>query len=122
MKELNIYQRLVEFQKEVGKVTKGSVNPHFRSKFADINAVLETIMPVLNKHGIAVTQLPTMDNGMQILHTKLFNIDKPEEFIEAKTPMIMTKNDAQAYGSSLTYCRRYSLVSMLNLEIGRAHV
>ena len=109
-------QKLIEFHMEVGKVRKTSMNPHFKSKFADINAVLAVVMPVLTSKGILVVQSPNITESGHVLVTKLINADDSSEFLESVTPLILPKHDMQAYGSAVTYARRYALMCMLDLE------
>ena len=53
MKE--IYTALLEAKKEIGKATKNATNPHFKNKYVDINALIETVEPVLLSKGLVVT-------------------------------------------------------------------
>ena len=102
---------------EVGKVRKTGTNPHFKSRYADINAVLAVIMPVLTSKGVLVIQSPDIKEGLgHVLITRLINSDDSQDFFESVTPLILPKHDMQAYGSAVTYARRYSLMCMLDLE------
>lgn len=114
--KISLHRRLLSFHMEVGKVRKDSTNPHFRSRYADINSVLQVVMPVLTSHGIIVTQLPNIDEGQHVLVTKVINADDKDDFIQSITPLIIQKNDMQGYGSAVTYARRYALMCMLDLE------
>ncbi len=108
--------KLIEFHMEVGKVRKTGTNPHFRSKYADINAVLDVIMPVLTSKGILLVQSPNITESGHVLITKLINTDDSADYLESITPLILPKHDMQAYGSAVTYARRYALMCMLDLE------
>ncbi len=114
--KITLHRRLLAFHMEVGKIRKTGTNPHFRSRYADINAVLETVMPVLTSNGIILMQMPDINEFGHVLVTKLVNADNPDEFIMSTTPLILPKHDMQAYGSAVTYSRRYALISMLDLE------
>jgi len=116
--KLTLHQRLIQFHELVGTVRKTATNPHFRSNFADVNTVLATVMPILTQVGIIVTQLPKMtENGGMYLETVLANADDKEDSIKSDIPIhLADKNNPQKLGSALTYMRRYSLVSMLQLE------
>jgi hypothetical protein len=52
----NLAAKLLEVQKEVGAIKKDSVNPFFKSKYADINSYIDTVKPILNKHGVVLLQ------------------------------------------------------------------
>ena len=108
--------KLIEFHMEVGKVRKTGTNPHFKSKYADINAVLDVIMPVLTSKGILLIQSPNITESGHVLITKLINADDSADYLESVTPLILPKHDMQAYGSAVTYARRYALMCMLDLE------
>lgn len=109
-------QKLIEFHMEVGTVRKTSTNPHFKSNFADINAVLSVVMPVATSKGIVIVQSPSITESGHVLITKLINADDSSDFLESVTPLILPKHDMQAYGSAVTYARRYALMCMLDLE------
>ena len=50
---------------EIEAATKSANNPHFKSKYADITAVIEAIKPALIKHGLFFTQRPQpTENGI----------------------------------------------------------
>lgn len=108
---MSIYKSLSKFHEEVGKVTKDSTNPHFKSKYADIDTVLDAIREPLKKAGLCFTQLP-QQGGLKTIIATIDGDDKIEGFCEYN----LSKNDMQGLGSAITYARRYSLVSMLGLE------
>ncbi len=115
--KITLHRRLLAFHMAVGKIRKTGTNPHFRSRYADINAVLETVMPVLTSNGIILVQMPDIiENVGHVLVTYLVNADDKTDFIKSTTPLILPKHDMQAYGSAVTYARRYALISMLDLE------
>ena len=64
-----IASALTKVQSEMGTVSKSSVNPFFKSKYADINDVLITALPVLTKNGMSVFQgnrYCTASNGFYV--------------------------------------------------------
>lgn len=101
-------------QGEMTHAKKESVNPHFKSKYADLSSVWDAIREPLSKNGLCVTQLPMDDNGKSVLLTVLMH--KSGEFVESHTPILSLKNDAQGYGSALTYARRYALASIIGIS------
>jgi hypothetical protein len=112
MKE--IAKALVAAQKEMGNAKKDSVNPFFKSKYADLNSVREACMPALNNHGIAVLQPHVHIDGKNFVKTLLLH--ESGEYIECLTEIIYNKiNDAQAQGSGISYARRYGLQSLINI-------
>lgn len=99
-------------QKNMGNATKGASNPFFKSKFADLNAVREACLPVLNENGITVLQPTTVYEGKSYVETTLLH--ESGEWLSSLTEIIANKqNDAQAHGSGVSYARRYGLQSFL---------
>jgi hypothetical protein len=49
----NIATALVLAQSEMSNPVKQASNPFFKSKYSDLNAVREAILPILNKHKTA---------------------------------------------------------------------
>ena len=97
-------------------VKKNSKNPFFKSNYADINIVLETINPVCETLGLVVFQAPRIIDGNDVLYTKISLADNPSEFFEGELRLLLPSADMQKLGSAVTYARRYSLVTMFNLE------
>ncbi len=121
MENKNIYQKLLEAQKEIGAIKKDSDNPFFKSKYVDINGILAIVKPILNKNGLVLTQGirrglfsedHTASNGIE---TKIVNAENPLEEISnfCEIPMM---SKPQETGSAITYFRRYALQSLLALE------
>jgi len=101
---------LVGFHKEVGKIVKNAKNPFFKSSYGDLNSYLAEIREPLYNNGLVLIQLP-ITNG---LTTTLAH--SSGQFISETMEMQPSKNDPQGQGSALTYMRRYSLASVLNLN------
>jgi hypothetical protein len=63
---------LLAFQHEAPKLRKAGENPHFRSRFVTLDTIVETVGPLLNKHGLVWTTLPGRDStGEPALHYRL---------------------------------------------------
>ena len=112
MKEIS--KAILAAQMEMGNATKGSSNPFFKSKYADLNAIREACIPALHKHGISCLQPTVHIDGKNFIKTILLH--ESGETFEGLTEIIYSKiNDAQAQGSGITYARRYGLQSLLNI-------
>ncbi|MFZ4797070.1 MAG: ERF family protein [Bacteroidia bacterium] len=112
MKEIS--KAILAAQMEMGNATKGSSNPFFKSKYADLNAIREACIPALHKHGISCLQPTVHIEGKNFIKTILLH--ESGETFEGLTEIIYSKiNDAQAQGSGITYARRYGLQSLLNI-------
>ena len=117
MKENNIYQAILQARGMIGSVTKNAKNPFFKSNYADINNVIESISPVCQSLGIVFTQCPKVtENNADVLVTRLTLQDNPKEFIESEVRLFLPTADMQKLGSAITYARRYALISMFGLE------
>jgi len=101
---------------EIEAATKSAANPHFKSKYADLTSVIEAIKPALIKHGLFFTQRPApSDNGITI-ETVLHHAGG-ETLTLGSLFVPANKNDAQAFGSALTYARRYALVTAFGVPV-----
>lgn len=105
---------LVAAQAEMGDVAKDAKNPFFKSNYATLNAVREASMPFLSKHKLSIIQpLVTKDNK-QYVETVILH--ESGEYIMGEMEVTAKPNaNAQEIGSSVSYSRRYSLMSILNL-------
>ena len=113
--ETNIKQistAFVKAQSEMSNAKKGSSNPFFKSKYADLNSIREASIPVLNAHGISVLQPIVHIDGKNFVKTILLH--ESGESLDSHTEIVYSKsNDAQAQGSGISYARRYGLQSFL---------
>jgi hypothetical protein len=109
----NIAGALVDFQSSVSKVAKESNNPFFKSKYASLANILDTIQKPLSECGLAISQFPDGN----ALTTILLHADSGEWMESSYVMPVAKQNDPQAMGSAMTYARRYALGSILNLNI-----
>jgi hypothetical protein len=101
---------LVKAQSEYGPALKSSENPHYKSRYADLASCIDAVVGSLNKNGIALMQrvLPC-SSGVAV--ETIFIHTSGETISSGPLHVPVQKNDAQGYGSALTYARRYSLMS-----------
>lgn len=110
----NLIQALVSARAEMTAPKKTSSNPAFRSKFADLAAILEAVEPALTKHGLAVTQsMRTAPEGVMLLDTTLWHTSG--ESLTSTAELHPEKATLQGLGSAITYLRRYQLQALLCL-------
>lgn len=101
---------LLAAQKAIKAALKDSTNPHFKSKYADLSSVIDAVKNALNEQGITFLQgVQHADNGVAV-ETMLLH--KSGEWISSTLDVPASKQDAQGYGSAITYGRRYGLQSM----------
>lgn len=100
-------------QGEIEDATKAGLNPHFKSKYADLAAVRAVIRGPLAKHGLSIVQLPRAQNGVVEVDTMLLH--KSGEYISETLRMPVAQMNAHGIGSAITYARRYGLMTILCL-------
>ena len=110
---------LVKFNSEVSKIAKDAKNPFFKSNYVTLDKLIEATRPILQENGLVVMQSPlSKEDGSIGIQTLL--IHESGEFIESE-PIFMKPakaNDPQQAGSIISYMRRYSYQSILNLNTG----
>ena len=103
---------LFEFQGKVTSVKKNAMNGQFKKNYADISSILETIYPILQECGLFVTQHPHED----VLITTVYHAESGEFMQSEQILRMKDASNAHAYGSSLTYARRYALAGIFSLN------
>lgn len=104
---------LAKAQQEIGPAYKDSVNPFFKSKYADLSSVWSACKQPLTKNGLAVLQTVEYQGERMVLVTTLAHCSG--QWIKSCMPIISAKQDAQGIGSAITYMRRYSLAAMVGV-------
>lgn len=109
---IEISKALVEFHKSCPKIIKKSKNPFFKSTYASLSDILDTVDPKLAEYGLVILQFPENNNELitRLLHTS-------GEFFESSYTMKPAQDTPQGIGSCITYQRRYAIGSILNLNI-----
>lgn len=114
-------------QAELPVVVKNKKNDHTRSNYADLAAIEEQAMPVIHKHGFAVSFQPDGYNDKgelrirwEISHEGGHSRDGIGEIPvdEAGSQGKVNKTGTQAFGSTATYGRRYLLCMLFNISTG----
>ena len=108
-----LFAALAKAQGEVENASKSSNNPHFKSKYADLAEVLNTVRPVFAKNDLSIMQ-STAFNGSFVSVTTLV-AHKSGGLIYSTASCVPGKTDAQGIGSATTYLRRYSLAAMAGI-------
>lgn len=106
---------LLDFQGRVEGVSRDSDNPFFKSKYADLEQVVNTARPHLQEAGIAFLQSPgAIVDGCLSMTTMLVHSGSGE-WIRGTGDIPLGKKDPQGAGSAQTYAQRYHLMAMLGL-------
>tara|TARA_R100001443_G_scaffold24066_1_gene36170 strand:+ start:3005 stop:3658 length:654 start_codon:yes stop_codon:yes gene_type:complete len=112
----DLFTALIKAQSEMGSAVKDSKNPHFRSRYASLAAVIDAVIPVLNANGVGVLQLPSIE-GSEVRLTTILMHSSGQRLSSTVGAPLGKKQDAQAVGSAITYLRRYSLQSIMGLPV-----
>ena len=112
----NLAAAMLKVQKQLRPALKDSYNGFTQSKYATLNSVMDACSEALIDNEIWVTQypVPTEGDSQLGLVTKLVHAESGE-WQKSLISMPLAKADPQAYGSALTYARRYGLSSMIGL-------
>ena len=107
-------ESLASAQPKIGIAIKNAVNPHLKNRYADLGAVWDACSDALKSCGLAVVQMPQpSDDGK--LHLETILIHKSGQWISGEAVVPIAKQDAQGYGATLTYARRYGLAALLGI-------
>ena len=111
---VKLFSAMAKAFPEIENATKDKVNPAFRSKYADLGAVVEAVKPALVKNDLWFAQINHEQSGGVCIETIVCH-SSGEQFSFGKLFLPAAKQDAQGYGSALTYARRYSLMSAFGI-------
>ncbi len=95
---------------EIEAATKDKTNPHFKSKYADLGSVIDAVKGPLIKYGLFFTQRShPAGNGVSV--ETVLHHSGGEQLSLGILFVPANKQDAQGFGSALTYARRYGLMT-----------
>lgn len=106
-----IGKALAKAQHEMKPAKFNKVNPHYKSKYADLAAIREATLPALNKNGMALYQGMSLNGTGVVLRTLL--IHESGQTLESEYPIPL--DQPQKMGSALTYARRYCWSAMCGI-------
>lgn len=123
---MEIAKALAAAQGEMSGAKKGSANPFFSSRYADLAAVIGAIREPLAKHGLAHVQIPGGDEGGMYLETLILHSSgewirgrihmNPPDVFHKESREWVSGDTPQGRGSVISYMRRYALQAMCGLE------
>ncbi len=103
----NLIQALLQAQTEITHAMKDSKNPFYGQGYASLEQVINTVKEPLNKNGIYFQQNSSLNEHGAVCETIFYGHDAQLSAGQVFVPA--DKHDPQAFGSALTYSRRYSL-------------
>lgn len=105
-----LFAALAAAQAAVKNADKNAQNPHYRSRYADLAEVLNTVRVDYAKNGIGILQAPSFDGAMVHVETVLTHASGG--WVSATASCVPARSDAQGIGAATTYLRRYGLAAM----------
>ena len=110
----HIASAFVRAKRAFGPVLKDKTNPAFKSKYADLAACIEAVDKACLDEGIACYQ-DTFEDLTGVTVETVFLHESGESLRCGKLHVPASKQDPQGFGSALSYCRRYSLLTACGL-------
>lgn len=110
----SIISSLAKALAEIEGVQKNKANPGLKgARYADLSAVIDAIDPI-KTHGLWFRQVPKRDSDGALIETFYIH-ESGDELSAGETFVPASKKDPQGFGSALTYCRRYGLMTAFGL-------
>jgi|TARA_R100000479_G_scaffold32555_1_gene13230 hypothetical protein len=98
---------MIKATENLNHIVNDSSNPFFKSKYASLKQVLDTVKQPYAEQGIHIQQISHESDTGAVVETVFFG--HGGELSTGKVHMPSPKTDPQAFGSALSYAKRYSL-------------
>lgn len=108
-----LFAALAKAQGAIENASKNSANPHFKSKYADLAEVLNTIRPEFTANGLSLIQSTGFDGSL--VHVTTVLAHSSGGYVTTTASCTPAKSDAQGIGSATTYLRRYSAAAVAGI-------
>jgi hypothetical protein len=109
-----LFSAFVRAQRKFGPAIKKADNKHLKTRYADLSSCVDAIIDGLHAEGFAFTQYTEPDETHILIRTVLIH-ESGGILTLGELKMPVFKNDAHGWGASLTYCRRYSILTAFGL-------
>ena len=114
MTDKTIYDRLIEASANFKTPSKNATNPHFKSKYADLQEIIECVRQPLLDAGLTFSQqIFTTGSEAYLITLRTIITDGKTSEVLAEFPV--SGGTPQAIGSAITYAKRYSLAAAFGL-------
>lgn len=112
-------EALIAAQAELPTALKrDATNADAQYRYMTLDALIAATRPILNKHGLALTQWPSMvkaeDGGLRPALTTRIQHEGGEVLFDTM-PLYLRDKDMQGLGAAITYARRYAWASALGI-------
>ena len=111
----NVLKALLKSQSEINGIQKDGANPYHNSTYITLDSILNTVKPILNKHGLYLFQDTRADEDSIEVTTIIYHAESGEELSSGIMKMQGDRNP-QKLASLVTYCRRIQLTSFLGIN------
>tara|TARA_R110002020_G_scaffold62246_1_gene166840 strand:+ start:232 stop:720 length:489 start_codon:yes stop_codon:yes gene_type:complete len=107
---------LIKAQGNIDNANKDGNNPHFRSQYATLGSCIDAVKQPLLDQGVMFLQKSEVNDRGVCIETVFYG--HGGELSAGKIFVPADKNNAQGFGSSMTYARRYSLSTATGIGAG----
>lgn len=116
--DINLLMLALDLAKgEFDPILKNATNPHFKSKYANLAAVIEATEPQLTKNRIQIMQHPfsRVEGGVTMTGVETVLYHSSGQFISSELLLPIGAADPQKACGAITYARRYAKLAILDL-------
>jgi hypothetical protein len=112
---------LAAVQSKLEPVAKDATNPHFKNKYASLDAIMEAVRPLLAVNGLSIVQggggpVSNVEGTVTGVSVETMLVHASGEYLSATITLPLDKGTAQAVGSAISYGRRYGVSALLALS------
>lgn len=109
-----LYAALAGFRAAIEPLSFDGKNPHFKSRYATLGNVINTLKVHLPAHGLTWFQTVDMEDGSLVVRTTVVQVESGDCFTGV---FLVPKNDnIQKTCAAISYARRYGLVTAFGLH------
>jgi hypothetical protein len=109
----NLLKALIKAKQGFKPIIKSKFNPYFKSKYADLDTILEAVESSLLENDLIIIQTVDTDEKGEYLKTTLYH--SSGESLVSPRYNLGSYNDPQKQGGAITYARRYQLCALLSI-------
>lgn len=111
---MKLKEKIAFIQQAIDGLSKDAANPFFKSKYVELNQIIDALRPLELEQKVSITMPLTTIEGRPAVSLVIKDLETDEEVSNAIC--IPDLQDPQKMGSAITYYRRYSLMSFFNLK------
>lgn len=110
----SIFAALAKAQGEMKGAKKDATNPHFKQKYADLASIWDACRVALSENGLCVIQTTSQAGAVGVCVVTTMG-HSSGEWVRGEMYVPVSKQDAQGFGSAITYARRYALAAIVGV-------